>query len=114
MIQEIFFYIGGVLLLVGALFCLLAALGLLRLPDLYTRMHASAKAGTVGAGAILLGLSIVCFDGSVLLRALAGISFLVLTNPVSAHLLARAAYLSGLRPCAGTVVDDFGKTAESE
>lgn len=100
-------YLAGVLILIGALFSLIAAIGVLRLPDLYTRMHAAAKIGTVGVGFVLLGVAAAAFDGSVVLRALIGIGFLILTTPVAAHLLARAAYSSGTKPSAITVINDL-------
>jgi multicomponent Na+:H+ antiporter subunit G len=98
MIEEAAYYIAGALLLIGAIFSLLAAIGILRLPDLYTRMHAASKAGTMGSGLMLVAIAVVAFDGSVILRALVGVVFLLLTTPVSAHLLARAAYMAGYKP----------------
>jgi multicomponent Na+:H+ antiporter subunit G len=97
MIVEIALYLGAVLLLAGSIFTLLAAVGILRLPDLYTRMHAASKAGSVGAGFVLIAVALVSFDGAVALRAILGIAFLLLTTPVSAHLLARASYRSGYK-----------------
>lgn len=100
-------YLAAVLVVLGAIFALLAALGILRFPDLYTRMHAASKAGVVGAGLIMLAISVVAGDGSVILRALIGIGFLLLTTPVSAHLLAKVAYFSGYKPSDISVVDDL-------
>jgi multicomponent Na+:H+ antiporter subunit G len=113
MITELARYLAGVLVVAGALFGLLASVGILRLPDLYTRMHAASKAGTVGAGLIFVAIAVVSFNGPVILRALIGILFLVLTTPVSAHLLARAAYLTGHRPSELTVIDDLGSKKNS-
>ena len=107
MIAEIALYIGAVLLLVGALFVLLASIGVLRLPDLYTRMHAASKAGVVGAGFILLAIALVSFDAAVALRALIAIFFLVLTTPVSAHLLARAAQRTRYKPSELTISNEM-------
>jgi multicomponent Na+:H+ antiporter subunit G len=90
MIADLAIYAGCVLLVAGALFSLLAAIGVLRLPDLLTRMHAASKAGAVGGGLILLAVPLVTLDGSVALRAILGVVFLLLTTPVAAHLLARA------------------------
>lgn len=90
MIEPLAIYAGCALLVAGALFCLLAAIGVLRLPDLLTRMHAASKAGAVGGGLILLAVPLVSLDSSVALRAILGVMFLLLTTPVSAHLLARA------------------------
>ncbi len=107
MIVQILQYVAGSLVIIAAVFSLLAAVGILRLPDLYTRMHAVAKAGPVGAGLVLLAIAIASLDGPVALRALVGVFFLLLTLPVSAHLLARAAYLAGNRPAAVTVMDEL-------
>jgi len=85
----------GVLVVVGALFTLAAAVGMLRLPDLYTRMHAASKAGTMGSCVVLLALALDSQDASVSTRAIAGILFFLLTVPVSSHLLAKAAHAAG-------------------
>ena len=100
-------YAAVVLLVIGSVFAFLAALGIVRLPDLYTRMHAASKAGVVGAGLMLLGVALASLDGAVILRAILGILFLLLTTPVSAHLLARAAYRAGIRPIASTNINDL-------
>jgi multicomponent Na+:H+ antiporter subunit G len=107
MIVAIFQYVAGGLLVLGSAFSLLAALGLLRFPDVYTRLHAATKAGTVGAGFVLLAVVFASFDLSISLRALGGIAFIILTSPIAAHLLARAAYLSGDRPSNITVVNEL-------
>ncbi len=96
----------GLLILVGSAFSLVAALGLLRLPDLYTRMHAASKAGTLGSGILLLAIVVDSQEVAVATRAIAGIIFFLLTAPLAAHLLARAAYMVGVRPHPTTVYDD--------
>jgi multicomponent Na+:H+ antiporter subunit G len=100
-------YAAAGLLVFGSAFAFLAALGIVRLPDLYTRMHAASKAGAVGAGLVLLGVAFVALDGAVMLRAILGILFLLLTTPVSAHLLARAAYRAGVQPAESTNINDL-------
>lgn len=90
MMGDFAVYGGCVVLLIGAVFSLVAAIGVLRLPDLLSRIHAASKAGLVGGGLILLAVPLVTLNGSVALRAVLGVIFLVLTTPVSAHLLARA------------------------
>ena len=107
MIVELAQYLAALLIVAGAGFSLIAAIGVLRLPDLYTRLHAASKAGVIGAGLIFLAVAIVSLDGAVILRALLGIVFLLLSTPVSAHLLARAAYRSGEAPSSATTVDDL-------
>lgn len=100
-------YVAGVLLVVGSFFALMASIGLLRLKDVYMRMHAASKAGTVGSGLMMLALAIHAGELDVFTRAVAGIFFIILTAPVSAHLLARAAFIVGYRPCAETKTDAF-------
>ena len=107
MIEEIAAYAAGVLLLLGALFSLIASIGILRLPDLYTRMHAASKSGTMGAGLSFMAIALVAFDGPVILRAIVGFIFLLLTAPVSAHLLARAAYTAGYEPTSLTRLNEL-------
>lgn len=86
------------LLVAGAVFTFTAALGLVRLPDLYTRMHAASKAGTVGSGLLLLAAGLHAQEGAVIARVLVGLGFFVLGAPVAAHLIARAARRSGFEP----------------
>ncbi len=107
MIVELSQYVAAGLILLGASFSLIAAVGVLRLPDVYTRLHAASKAGTIGAGLVFLAVAVVSLDGAVVLRALLGIGFLLLSTPVSAHLLARAAYRSGTSPALATTVDEL-------
>jgi multicomponent Na+:H+ antiporter subunit G len=97
----------AVLLVGGAGLMLLAALGLFRLPGLLTRMHVLSKAGTVGASAIMLAVALAIPEVGVWSRALAVVAFLVLTAPISAHLLARAAYFLGGPSEKGMVRDDL-------
>ncbi len=104
----------GVLLVVGALFTLVAAIGILRLDDVYMRMHAASKAGTLGSGVALLALALYSHELDVVTRAIAGVIFFLLTAPISAHLLARAAYLAGYRPCAATRVDAYAGEAAAD
>lgn len=106
-------YVAGVLLLAGALFGALAGVGVLRLPDLYTRMHAASKAGAVGAGFILLAVALAGFDGPVALRAILGILFVLLTTPIGAHLLARAAFHAGVMPSANTNFNEMKEVKQS-
>ncbi len=82
---------------VGALFLLAAAVGVLRFTDPLQRMHASTKAGTVGAGFVLLGVLAEMRQWDVAFICTATIAFLLLTIPVAGHLLGRAAYVSGAR-----------------
>lgn len=104
---------AAVLLVLGGLFSLVAALGMLRLPDTVMRMHAATKAGTLGVGFILAAAAIRFADTGVTLKALAAILFLLLTAPVAAHLIGRAAYYSGIRLWHCTWTDELGQDRSS-
>ena len=95
----------GLLLLIAGFFFLVAAIGVLRFPDVYARNHSASKAGTVGVGCAFLAIAISSADMPTTVRAIAGILFFLLTAPVSSHLLARAAYCTGLKPWSGTKID---------
>jgi multicomponent Na+:H+ antiporter subunit G len=113
MTGEIILYAAAILIVIGALFGLLAGIGILRLPDLYTRMHATSKAGAVGSGFIFAAIAVMALDVPVILRAIVGILFLILTTPVSAHLLARASYKAGYKPSASTLINDLNGDTNS-
>jgi len=91
----------------GALFSLTAAIGVNRLPDFYTRMHAASKAGTVGSALLLLAVGLYSQQLAVLGCALVGFLFVVLTAPISAHLLAKSAHQAGYKSSSQTVKDDL-------
>ncbi len=100
--------IAHVFLLAGSLFVLIAALGIVRLPDLLMRMHAATKAGTLGAGLLLVAVAVSAPETSVMARAVATFVFLLLTAPIAAHLIARAAYHTGeALPWTHTTVDEL-------
>ena len=84
--------IGSILVLFGAVFHFSAGLGMLRLPDVYTRMQAGTKASTLGNTLVLAGLAF--YNPGWTLKLLIVIYFVLMTNPVSSHALARAAYRS--------------------
>jgi len=97
-VNEILPFLGGLGLLAGAGFCLVGAVGLLRMPDFYTRMHAASVIETLGAGLILCGLLLQA--GFTLVGAkLLMIGLLIFfASPTASHALARAALLRGLKP----------------
>jgi multicomponent Na+:H+ antiporter subunit G len=99
--------IASVLLLVGGAFMLLAGIAVVRMPDVYMRMSATTKAGTLGVGCILLGMVIHFGEPGIVLRGLAVAVFGFLTAPVAAHMIARAAYLVGVPLWEGTVMDEL-------
>lgn len=89
----------------GGTFIALAALGLLRMPDVYCRLHASSKAGTLGIACLAMGVVVHFQESTVAFRAIAFGLVLFLTAPISAHLIARAAFVSKAT-VAEAVVDD--------
>lgn len=99
--------LAGIAVLIGAGFVFVAAVGVVRMPDVYVRMHAATKAGTLGSGLMLLGVAIHSGEGDIVTRALAAVLFLVATTPVAAHLLGRAAYISGVPTWRGTAIDEL-------
>jgi multicomponent Na+:H+ antiporter subunit G len=90
--------LGFSLILAGLTFMALGSLGIVRLPDFFSRAHAASKVDTVGIAVVLLGVAVTegftLSSGKVLLAAL----FVLLTNPVAAHALARAALFQGQKP----------------
>jgi multicomponent Na+:H+ antiporter subunit G len=92
---------------VGSLFILLAAVGIVRMPDLYLRISVTTKAATLGIGMILAGAAFYFNDFSVTSRVLAIILFLVLTAPVGAHMIGRASYFIGTPLWKKSVMDEL-------
>lgn len=99
--------LSAVLLLLGATFCLLAAVGVVRLPDLFTRMQAAAKSATLGMGCTALAAAVHFDTLEVKTLALLVTVFLLFTAPVGAHLIARAAYYVGTPLGPHAVVDQW-------
>lgn len=100
-------WLTGILALLGATLVLLAAIGVLRMPDLFTRMQAATKASTLGLGCLLAAAAIALADSSSVMRAISIGAFMMLTSPVSNHVIARAGYLAHAPLWEGTVVDEW-------
>ncbi len=105
-ILEVFIF---VLMILGALFMLVAALGILRMPDVFTRMSCNAKSVTIGLGFLLFAFMLHFRELGVGSRALATIAFIALTIPVASHRIGRSAYLSGVSLWEGTIRDELGE-----
>lgn len=88
--------ISSVLIILGVLFMLIAAIGLIRLNDFYIRNSASTKATTLGLGLILLGIAIYFNEIEVFLELGTIICFILIIAPLAAHVMARAAYITGI------------------
>ena len=98
---------GLVFIGLGLAFDLFGCLGLLRLPDVYNRLQAATKCVTLGTCSILLGMFLVTGFNASGMKAILCILFLLLTSPVAAHALARAAHKSGVKLWEGSVVDRY-------
>ncbi|WP_432363807.1 monovalent cation/H(+) antiporter subunit G [Sporosarcina sp. UB5] len=96
-------------IVVGIIFTLVTMIGILRLPDVYTRAHAASKSATLGVMSILLGVFFHFWlkEGHFSISLLLGILFLFITSPIGGHLMGRAAYMSGVKPSEMTVGDDL-------
>ena len=92
--------------LAGAFFALLAAIGVLRMPDVFTRMQASTKASTLGLGLLLIGAALQLGDFASFIRVTSIGAFVLLTTPVAGHVIARASYLADVPLWEGTVLDE--------
>ena len=99
--------LAALFLFTGSCFTLLAAFGIVRLPDLFTRLHAATKAATLGVGCLMAAVAIHFGSLETTTRAVATTVFLLLTAPVGAHLLARAAYWMGVQFWEGTQIDEL-------
>lgn len=95
----------ALLVFTSALFLLLASLGLLRMPDLYTRLGAATKAVTLGGGLMFAAVAVHFGDLASDARAVAGIVFLLVTAPVTAHVIGRAAFHLGIEFVPWTSMD---------
>ncbi|MCM3161132.1 monovalent cation/H(+) antiporter subunit G [Metabacillus litoralis] len=113
---EISKFIVGFLILQGSLLSLIAAIGVVRLPDPYTRNHAASKSATLGIISILLGLFMyyLLIDHHANSRVLLGIIFVFITAPVAGHLISRAAYNIGVPLWEKSVQDDLAKVRKHE
>jgi len=104
--------IGLVFIGVGLAFDLVGCLGLVRLPDVYNRLQAATKCVTIGTCSILFGTFIIAGFTAAGMKSLLCIVFLILTSPVAAHAIARAAHRSGIKLCKESVIDKYADDKE--
>jgi multicomponent Na+:H+ antiporter subunit G len=98
--------VTAILWLAGSAFALLAAVGVLRMPDVFTRMQASTKASTLGLACLLIGAALQMGDLASFIRAASIGAFVLLTTPVAGHVIARASYFADVPLWKGTVLDE--------
>ena len=104
--------LASALLLLGALLGLIGAIGVIRLPDSYTRMHSASKAGALGATLILAGVA-AASAGAFALAALFAAGVLLASAPLAAHAMARAAHRAGITPHTGPLGDALAHAHEA-
>ncbi len=104
MITEI---IVGILAFFGTMFVLFAAVGMVRMPDTYLRISVTTKAATLGIGLLLFAAAIHSYEIAITAKVLVIILFILLTAPVSAHLIGRTSYFSGVKLWKNSVMDDL-------
>jgi len=106
--------VTALLWLSGSVFALLAAVGVLRMPDVFTRMQASTKASTLGLGCLLIGAALQLGDFASFIRVVSIGAFVLLTTPVAGHVIARASYFAEVPLWKGTVLDERQRDRELE
>ena len=95
--MEFVSVLSGVALVVGSIFCVIGAVGMLRLPDFYARTHAAGITDTLGAGLILVGLMMVAGPTLIAVKLLLILIFMYVVGPTAGHALFKAAYAYGVR-----------------
>lgn len=96
-VAEIFVAAGSVIAILGSVFMVVGAIGVVRMPDVFTRLHAASVSDTSGVGLILVGLILVGGLTLVSVKLAFLLAFLFLTGPVATHAVARAALDAGVR-----------------
>jgi multicomponent Na+:H+ antiporter subunit G len=84
--------------LAGIFFMVVGTIGIIRMPDVYTRLHAAGMTDTMGAGFLLLAMCLQAAPGLVTVRLIIVYAFLLFTSPIATHALARAALVGGVEP----------------
>jgi multicomponent Na+:H+ antiporter subunit G len=94
-------------IVIGVFFMFVSSLGVLRLPDFYSRLHAPTKAATLGLFFLFVAVAIGVPEKVVVTKALLALIFIAATAPVGAHIMSRAAYRTGVRPDERMVIDEY-------
>lgn len=108
-INTIFNIVIALSLLGGSFFIISGSIGIVRFPDVYTRLHAATKASTLGIAGILVGAFLFLFvtHGIISGKLLLAIVFILLTAPVSGHMISRAAHRNGVKPVTKKRKDEY-------
>jgi len=109
---------GEALVLIGTFFYFLSALGLIRMPDVYNRMQTSTKSATLGSLGVIIGTGLWAVgkghSAAWIVQTVVVATFILLTNPISAHALIRGAYRSGIPLWNGSVIDKYKEHLEAK
>lgn len=105
-------FLGYILIILGSIFLLLGSLGIVRMPDLYNRIQAGTKATTLGALSAIIGVGMV--QPTWFFKTLIIAVFIVLTNPIGSHSIARSSYMSGLKPVISSDIDEYEESFKNE
>ncbi len=100
-------WIAAFLLISGSLFMLVAAIGVIKLSDVYMRMHAITKAASLGAILMLAAVSLIYVQWIVWVEALMVVVFVILTAPIASHMIAKAAHKTGMPKGPGYIMDEL-------
>lgn len=111
--EQVMDLAGVLVIAVGAFFCLAAAVGLLRFPDVMTRMHAATKPSVFGLILVLLGVALTVREVGVFALFALAVLLQVMTAPVSGHLVSRTAHLSGQWDAEHAVLDELADDQSS-
>jgi len=103
--------VGSGLLILGAFIIFGAAIGLLRLPDVYTRTSAVGTAAGLGVALMIVGVVVIDFSALTLIKGIIAIIAQLLTSAIGSFVLARASYMTGSRPVESTVPDELADQA---
>lgn len=113
MSANVLAWLAAALIVAGSLVCLIGAIGVLRLPDCYSRMHAASKAGALGAALILAGVA-AATGGTTTLAVVFALAVVLASAPLAAHAVSRAAYRAGIRPVTGPLGDALAARRERD
>ena len=101
--------VAWILILVGCFLTVLGSIGLLRLPDVYTRVHSAGVVDTVGAAFLLIGLSLYGGFTLITVKLLMILAFVFFTSPTATNALANAVYTAGVKPALADEEDESSK-----
>jgi len=110
--EKIFEILGMFFVSIGAIFLLLGAIGILRMPDIYSRLQAGTKASTLGSLGMLLGVGFL--QPEWFLKVIIIMIFVILSNPISSHAIARGSYLAGIKPKLDEADNAFDEVMENK